>query len=59
MLEGIILKIQEGKIKEITTGTCKGKGTVECENILILERKTRPFCLPGSVSLGEGIPIVR
>jgi hypothetical protein len=36
MIEGIILKIQDGKIKEITTGTCKGKGTVMCENIVIL-----------------------
>jgi hypothetical protein len=59
MIEGMILKIQDGKIKEITTGSCKGKGTVMCENFVILEKKTGPICLPGSISLGEGIPIIR
>jgi hypothetical protein len=58
IIEGIILKIQDGKIKEITTGACKGKGCVMCENIVILEKKTLPICLPGSISLGEGIPII-
>lgn len=58
MVEGIILKIQDGKIKEITTGTCKGKGTVMCENIVILEKQTESISLPGSIDLGEGIPIM-
>jgi hypothetical protein len=57
MLEGIILKIQDGKIKGITTGTCKGKGTLACENVVILEKKTESIPLPGSIDLGEGIPI--
>jgi len=58
IIEGIILKIQDGKIKEITTGACKGKGTLACENIVILEKKTCPIPLPGSIDLGEGIPII-
>jgi hypothetical protein len=57
MLEGIILKIQDGKIKGINTGTCKGKGTLKCENVVILEKKTASIPLPGSIDLGEGIPI--
>jgi len=57
MLKGIILKIQDGKIKGVTTGTCKGKGTLKCENIVILEKKTGSIPLPGSIDLGEGIPI--
>ena len=56
-LEGIILKIQDGKIKEIFTGTCKGKGTISCDNIVILEKKTESVPLPGSIDLGQGIPI--
>jgi hypothetical protein len=56
-LEGIILKIQDGKIKEIFTGTCKGKGTISCDNVLILEEKTEAVPLPGSIDLGQGIPI--
>lgn len=56
-LEGIILKIQDGKIKEIFTGTCKGKGTITCDNIVILEKKTESVPLPGSIDFGQGIPI--
>jgi hypothetical protein len=56
-LEGIILKIQDGKIKEIFTGTCKGKGTISYDNIVILEKKTESVPLPGSIDLGQGIPI--
>ena len=56
-LEGIILKIQDGKIKEIFTGTCKGKGTISCDNIVILEKKTESVPLPGAIDLGQGIPI--
>jgi hypothetical protein len=56
-LEGIILKIQDGKIKEIFTGKCKGKGMVSCDHIVILEEKTEAVPLPGSIDLGQGIPI--
>jgi hypothetical protein len=58
ILKGIILKVQGGKVKAINTGTCKGKGTLKCENIVILEKETRSISLPGSIDLGEGIPIV-
>jgi hypothetical protein len=56
-LKGIILKIRDGKIKEIQTGSCKGKGTIKCEDLVILEKETESFSLPGSINLGEGIPI--
>lgn len=56
-LKGIILKIQDGKIKEVITGTCKGKGTIRCENLVILEKETESISLPGSINLGEGMPI--
>lgn len=56
-LKGFILKIQDGKIKEIKTGTCKGKGTIKCEDFVILEKETESFPLPGSINLGEGAVI--
>ncbi|MCX6245992.1 MAG: hypothetical protein NTU98_14965 [Bacteroidetes bacterium] len=56
-LEGIILKIQDGKILEILTGSCKGKGIVKCENFVILEKESGSFPLPGSIKLGDGVPI--
>ncbi len=56
-LEEIILKIQDGKITEIFTGTCKGKGTIMCGDLLILKEETHSFALPGSIDLGQGVPI--
>ncbi len=57
-LKGIILKIRDGKIQEIQTGSCKGKGTIKYEDFVLLEKETDLFLLPGSINLGEGIPIV-
>lgn len=56
-LKGIILKIRDGKIQEIQTGSCKGKGTIKCEDFVILEKETESFPLPGSINLGEGAVI--
>ena len=58
VIKGILLKIQDGKITEITTGTIKGKGSVKCEDYVILEKESETFNLPGSINLGDGIPIV-
>lgn len=56
-LKGMILKIQDGKIKEIKTGSCKGKGNVKLEDFVIMERETDSISLPGSINLGEGVAI--
>ncbi len=56
-LKGIILKIRDGKIQEIQTGSCKGKGTIKCEDFVIMEKETESISLPGSINLGEGVPI--
>jgi hypothetical protein len=56
-LKGFILKIRDGKIKEIKAGTCKGKGTVKCENFVIFEKETESFSLPGSINFEEGVAI--
>ena len=55
--KGIVLKIKGGKIMEILTGSCKGKGTIKCENFVIMEKETESFSLPGSINLGVGIAI--
>ncbi len=59
VLEGLILKIRNGRIMEILTGSCTGKGTIYCENCLLVERATAPFALPGAIKLGDGIPIAK
>ncbi len=56
-LKGATLKIQDGKIKEILVGSCKAKGVIKFEDVVILERETDSIDLPGRISLGEGLPI--
>jgi hypothetical protein len=53
----VILLVQDGKIKGVRTGEIKGKGTIKCEGALLLEQDFRAIPLPGSVDLGDGIPI--
>jgi hypothetical protein len=55
--EGLTLKIRGGRILEIQTGSCIGKGAISCENCMLVERETAPFPLPGVVKLGDGVPI--
>ena len=57
MLKGMTLKMKAGKVTEILTGSCMGKGTIECESMLILEKKTGLVPLPGSITLGDGMDI--
>lgn len=56
-LEGIVLKIRDGKIREVLTGTCRGRGTLKCEGCVVIEKKIDAIPLPGVISLGEGVPI--
>jgi hypothetical protein len=48
-LNGFVLKIQKGDIKEIQTGTCEIGGTLEYEGVRIAEKRFEPISLPGSV----------
>ena len=38
-INGVILKIQNGEIKEIQAGNCKGEGVVKYNDIVLLEKK--------------------
>lgn len=58
-LEGAVVAIRDGKIREIRVGSCEGSGSVKCENVTLAERKTRAFQLPGSIPLEDGIPLAR
>lgn len=57
-VDAACLTIQGGRILEIAPGSCTGTGTLKFEGTLIAQRETRELTLPGSVSLGDGIPIV-
>jgi hypothetical protein len=56
-VRGVLLLVQDGRIRSVKTGEIKGKGTVKCEEALLLEQDFRTVSLPGTVDLGEGIPI--
>lgn len=56
-LQGIVLRIQDGKIKEIKEGTIEGKGSLLLEKESVLERPFGSYDLPGKVDLGGGIPL--
>lgn len=49
ILKGFNLKIQNGEIREMQTGVCEVKGTVEYDKLTIAEKKLAPITLPGSI----------
>ena len=57
IVKGLILKIQGGKILEVKTGSCQGKGTVAIAGETIFERKSEEIALPGVISFDKGKPI--
>ncbi|MBV5319359.1 MAG: hypothetical protein JZU72_00130 [Chlorobium phaeobacteroides] len=57
VLKGFTLEIQDGKIRKIHTGECSGSGMVQCMKVTLLEKESCNIPLPGSIDLGEGIPI--
>lgn len=57
VLKGVVLKIQAGRIKTVRTGSCQARGSLKCENLLLLEKKTQVIELPGLIDLGEGVAI--
>jgi hypothetical protein len=50
-LKGFVLKIKEGKVKEMETGSCEVQGTVSYAGQVIAEKKMAPIKLPGSIPL--------
>ena len=64
-LEGVVLKVQGGKIRDVKAGSCQASGKLECslkskvgsKELLSLEKKTGKFQLKGTISLGDGIAI--
>src|SRR5262249_29777632 len=56
-IDGAKLKIQDGKIKQLRTATCKGVCKIEYGDYELLKKASRELELPGMVDLGEGIAI--
>jgi len=56
-LKGFTLEITGGKIMKIHTGECRGKGSIKCLDVTLLEKALGTVTLPGIIDLGEGIPV--
>jgi hypothetical protein len=53
ILEGIILKIQAGRICEIRSGHVKGRGAVSSGELVILKRELCNIELPGIMQIHQ------
>ncbi len=56
-LEGIVLKIQDARIRALSIGSCRGKASVKCEGIVLIKRETRALDIPRKIVLPEGLAI--
>lgn len=55
-LKGFVLKIQSGAIREMRTGKCDARGTLEYQGLLIAEKMLAPISLPAVVSVPASMP---
>jgi hypothetical protein len=53
-LQGAVLKIQGGRIKEIRSAEAQGEGAIRIEGAELLKMETKSFSLPGVIDLGAG-----
>jgi hypothetical protein len=56
-LEGVLLKVRDGKIWEIKSGHCSGKGVCKCGDVTLMTKETPKFDLPGRVKLEKAVEI--
>ncbi|MGE3177816.1 MAG: hypothetical protein AB7O32_10115 [Vicinamibacterales bacterium] len=54
-LQGLVLKIQNGRVLELRPGQCEASGTITCRDYPIAERKSQRFQLPGVLAIDEEI----
>ena len=58
-LKGANLSIRDGKFIALRLASGKAKGTLSCEGVVLIDRSSREFQLPGELRFGEeGVPIV-
>ena len=57
LLEGVVLKIRDGRIWDVKSGTCRCAGKFSCAGVALIEKKTKRFSFRGAVHFERGIPI--
>ena len=58
-LEGVVLKIRDGRILEITSGSYSGNGILMFADTVLIKRQTPKYTIPGKLTLGDGVAIPR
>lgn len=57
VLKGLVLTVQDARIKKVSPGTCVGTGTISLYGKTLAKREAEPIKLP-PLDLGAGVPIV-
>jgi hypothetical protein len=57
-VKGLELKIENGKIVSVCSGSCEGSGEIKWHDKSLLKRDFKKVDLPGRISFGSGIPLV-
>jgi hypothetical protein len=52
VLQGAVLRIRDGEIKEIETSRVKGKGSLKCAGATLIDKELQPISLPGTLAVG-------
>jgi hypothetical protein len=52
-VEGLVLKIQSRRIREVAAGSFTGSGILKCEGVTIVERKSKPLELPAEFEIHD------
>lgn len=55
-IESAVLRVRAARIIGATVAKCRGKGTLSCGDIVLLECPTREFALP-TISFGAGVAL--
>jgi len=53
VLQGAVLRIRDGKVREVQTAQIKGKGSVKLYGATLIEKELSPINVPGTFEIGE------
>ncbi len=56
-LEGVVLKVRDGKIWEVKSGRCRGEGRITVGAATLIEKETPLIDLPGVIKVPKGFEI--
>lgn len=56
-LRGAVLKMRGRHVREISAGTCRGRGELSCGGVRLVEADPHPFALAGLIDFGEALEL--